>query len=115
VEDGIDLVLGQDALDQAPVAQVAEDGRAAAPGGAGVEEALRDEVAHERDDVRAAGHERLAQPRAEQAGGARDEDGAVGPERVRGDGHAAGGSLHACPIGGTTRELEGRPRARGNG
>ena len=109
VEHRVDLVLGQDALDQTAVAQIAEDRRASAPGSAGVEEALRHQIADEHDHVCAAGDERLAEPRSEQAGGARDEDGAVVPERVRTNGHAAGGSLHACPIGGTAGELEPDP------
>ena len=82
VEDRVDLVLGQHALEQAAVADVAEHGDAARAVAARLEQGVGHEVADERDDARALAP--AARGRATSRGGpCRPSRAPVGPARSR--------------------------------
>ena len=83
VEDGVDLVLVDRALERVVVLEAAVDDRGAPDVAAANELGLRIPVAHERDDVRAVSEQALDEPRSDDAGGAGDEDAAFGPVASR--------------------------------
>ena len=99
VEHGVDLVLGQHALDQAAVLDVAAHAHAPLEVAGGDERRVGHLVADDHDHPRAARQQRARQPRAEETGGAGHEHRSIDPEAVR----------HHCLIGAWHRILDAYP------